>query len=1062
MVCSHVDHMRGGKPILRPAPFLLLLSVVLLGSLVVVFTSENGAGLTFSTTESGNWNHAAVWGGAGVPGATHTAIINPGHEVSLVVDESVKNLYVGGTLYTDSFNFETLRDCVVNGSFVANSSALIQHQYLDINGGTYSHQSGQISITNIDGNGYALDNDGTMMTTSDIVISSWQDANIFVDFSGLGETWNVEYSGNKSLVLLGQDGQHFNGNLTIGQNATAYLSQPSWSITVDGTFDVFGQWGHGSLEGAHNIGALTVNDGATYYASQGENRISTSLRINETASFHHENSFINSTGSLVNFYPGGHSFYDLLIWDSSLNIRENITIEHWVNYSSQLPDKPWWRIGDPELHLWNNLTFTLGTESSSGYVWSGSDQDEFYLHGPGEFLIRGASEEYFGNIRGNEFNYASMPIVGLQWINWVTEDNGARTNLVEDAQKYILYGNSSCYATLGLNNVGCTLDLNGFTWSVSYGGVTMESGTILIGPGNLTLGTGGTSDIQSNLNITHITSNGNDIQIWTNASVIVEDIEYLKDQDRNGNPTQLILKDGATLEFTTTTGLVANNTILDVDGTFDNMAAITGPPDWHLDVDQLNDWMVIFANISNCNNVGSQPFTYLGVNWTGNTNVDTVAPVIESSLAEGYAWDRTNTHDFLINITVSDMSFVFDVFYEIYASNGTLMAQGSTDWTEFGELHQVLWNTSNVSMASWMPGDYTILITTNDSHNPAKTKVAKERAQNMVCDIDGEEIGSKKDLKESKEKPGKSIKFKQFEGSDIFTLDFMADKADTKHDVKWRIRENNFKLGFMVKLKNGEDRVQLTISSERITYLPNSNYHGHFIIGPTRSYFFDLEDFHLDGGLIEVSKKQIDGGNESYTITLTHPSWGKGGGWVYIDPLAGSVNTGTLEINWTLVITPTIVSPANNSNVKNQNWANLIVSVGDIGNITANITFYDASDDSVIGTGSTVGDGTLQVNWTGLAWNHVDYSWYSTCEILGYNGSSSIQYFSTSTRSSSTTIDPPSGGGGGGGSSGGGSASEPTPDQSSNTLIITIMGALIITIIGVWAFFEYFEEGLSK
>jgi len=1047
---------------MRPASYLLILSVIIACVLVVVIASDNGAGLTFSTTESGNWNHAAVWGGAGVPGATHTAIINPGHEVTLVVDESVKNLYVDGTPYTDSFNFQTLRDCSVNGSFIANNSALIQHQYLVINGGMYSHQTGQILITNIDGNGYALDNDGTMMTTSDIVISSWQDTNILVDFSGSGETWNVEYSGNKSLVLLGQDGQHFYGNLTIGADATAYLSQSSWSITVDGTFDVFGQWGHGSLEGAHNIGTLTVNDGATYYASIGENRISISLRINETATFHHENSLINSTGSSVNLYPGGHSFYDLLIWDSSLHIRENITIEHWVNYSSQLPDKPWWRIGDPELHLWNNLTFTLGTSSSSGYVWSGADQDEFYLHGPGEFLLKGASEDYYGNIRGNEFNYAGMPIVGLQWINWVTEDSGARTNLVEDAQKYVLYGNSSCYATLGLNNVGCTLDLNGFTWSVSYGGVSMETGTILLGPGNLTLGTGGTSDIQSNINLTHITSNGNDLQFGTNVTATLEYIAYLTDQDRNGNPTRLVLSDGTTLEFTTTTGLIANNSILDVDGTFENMAVLTGPPDWHLDVDQLNDWSVIFANVSYCNNVGSQPFTFLGINWTGNTNVDTVAPVIESSLSEGYAWDRTGGPEFLINITVSDLSFVFDISYHIYASNGTLMANGSTDWTEFGELHQVLWNTSNVSMSSWMPGDYNITMTTNDSHNPVKTKVAKERAQNMVCDIDGEEIGSKKDTKEAKEKPGKTIKFKQFEGSDIFTIEFLSEKLDTKHDVKWRVKENNFKLGFRVKMKNGEDTVRLNISAEILTYLPNSNYHGHFLIGNTNSYFFDLEDFHLEGGLISVSQKNISEGNAVYTITLTHPTWGKTGGWVYIDPLAGSVNTGTLEVNWTLVIAPEIISPANNSNVKNQNWANLIISVSDIGNLTANITFYDASDDSVIGTGSTIGDGTLQVNWTGLSWNHADYAWYSTCEIYGYNGSSPVHYFSTYTRTSSTTVNPPSGGGGGGGGLGSGGSSESGSEPASNTLIIAIAAALIITIFGVWAFFEYFEEGVSK
>jgi len=209
-------------------------------------------------------------------------------------------------------------------------------------------------------------------------------------------------------------------------------------------------------------------------------------------------------------------------------------------------------------------------------------------------------------------------------------------------------------------------------------------------------------------------------------------------------------------------------------------------------------------------------------------------------------------------------------------------------------------------------------------------------------------------------------------------------------------------------------------------------------------------------------EKSYANGNESYTVNLSHPEWGKNGGWVYIDPLAGSVNTGTLEINWTLVITPEIVSPRNNSGIKNQQWANLIVSVSNIEGLTANITFFDAEDDSVIGIGSTAGDGTLQVNWSGLAWNHANYAWYATCEILGYNGSSPISYFSTLTTTPSSSVSSPSGGGGGNGLGGGGPASDSSSHTSSNILIIIIMGALIITVIGVWAFLEFFEEGISK
>jgi len=1046
------------KSILR----ILLLAILISVSFWYLF-SYNGTGLVFSTTESGPWNSAPVWGGAGVPGSLDTAVINTGHEVSVAYNDDVGSLYLDGTLYSDDYTFETLDICVVNGSFVANDSAQIQHKSLDINGGgTYTHTSGQMFITGLDANGYSVDNDGSMTTTSDIIISSWQDTNILTDLSGAGSVWNMEYTGNQTLVLTGISPNQFLGNLTIGPNASAYLSQNDATLQVDGTFNVHGTWGHGSLSGPHNLGTLVVHDSAEYYPSQGENRISTSFRINETATFHQGTSVINITGTSVSLYPGGQALYDLLIWDTALNIYENITIEHWVNYSSQLPDKPFARIGSPEMHLWDNLTFTLGTDSTSGYVWSGSNLKEFSLHGPGEFRIRGANEAYFGNIRGNQFEYAGMPIVGLQWINWVTEDNGVRTNLVNETEKYILYGNCSGYSTLALNYPGCTLDLNGFTWTISYNGIDMDPETILQGPGTLSLGIGGTSYFKGAINLTRITTKGNDITLSTNTSIVVDSIEYLTDQDRSGNPPRLIMNDGTVLNFQTTIGLQANNTYLDIDGSFENMAVLTGPSGWHLNVDQLNDWVVIFANVSNCNNSGSQAFTFLGVNWTGNTYVDTVAPIIESSLAENATWDRTSTPDFLINITVSDMSFVYDIQYAIYASNGTLMASGTTDWTEFGELHQVLWDTSNLSVSDWIPGNYNMSISTNDSHNPVKTKIAKDRARSMVCELDDEEIGYTKPKKETKEKPAKKISFKHSSGANLFHIEFAANKTDTRHDVKWRTVENNFKLGFQVKLPNGEDTVQFTISSEAITYLPESNYHGHFLIGTTSSYFFDLEDFHLEGGFIQVAEKSYANGNESYTVNLSHPEWGKNGGWVYIDPLAGSVNTGTLEINWTLVITPEIVSPRNNSGIKNQQWANLIVSVSNIEGLTANITFFDAEDDSVIGIGSTAGDGTLQVNWSGLAWNHANYAWYATCEILGYNGSSPISYFSTLTTTPSSSVSSPSGGGGGNGLGGGGPASDSSSHTSSNILIIIIMGALIITVIGVWAFLEFFEEGISK
>jgi len=70
---------------MRPALHLLILGVFLSVSFLII-VSDNGAGLVFSTSQSGNWNYAPVWGGAGVPGQDDIAIsMKSPHSIGTIV-----------------------------------------------------------------------------------------------------------------------------------------------------------------------------------------------------------------------------------------------------------------------------------------------------------------------------------------------------------------------------------------------------------------------------------------------------------------------------------------------------------------------------------------------------------------------------------------------------------------------------------------------------------------------------------------------------------------------------------------------------------------------------------------------------------------------------------------------------------------------------------------------------------------------------------------------------------------------------------------------------------------
>jgi hypothetical protein len=97
---------------------------------------------------------------------------------------------------------------------------------------------------------------------------------------------------------------------------------------------------------------------------------------------------------------------------------------------------------------------------------------------------------------------------------------------------------------------------------------------------------------------------------------------------------------------------------------------------------------------------------------------------------------------------------------------------------------------------------------------------------------------------------------------------------------------------------------------------------------------------------------------------------------------------------WKPPLKPTDPKPANNSENVSINPL-LSVIVTDPDNDTMNVTFYNASDDSIIGTAANISNGTrANVTWPNLAYN-TTYSWYAVANDSVYETRSDIWNFTT-------------------------------------------------------------------
>jgi len=127
-------------------------------------------------------------------------------------------------------------------------------------------------------------------------------------------------------------------------------------------------------------------------------------------------------------------------------------------------------------------------------------------------------------------------------------------------------------------------------------------------------------------------------------------------------------------------------------------------------------------------------------------------------------------------------------------------------------------------------------------------------------------------------------------------------------------------------------------------------------------------DFMGESGEIGTFQVTVDG--KTYNTIPATFNVPQGGG---LFPLNLTINTSSEQVN-TCPDVPTNPSPSDGATHRPTSLT-LSVNVNDFDGNTMTVTFYDASDDSTIGTDSVAGSGTASVTWSGLD-NSETYQWY--------------------------------------------------------------------------------------
>ena len=263
---------------------------------------------TFASTQSGSWNSAATWGGAGVPGCADTVTISGGTTVTEDASQCSGDLTVNGTLdMTNDFFFFEGTTFTNNGALIS-STPYGEFRFNGVGGaggttqnlagtGTYN-TNGRVdfhtlfSTTVVPASGAVLNGLTNWTIDGGSVLSL---SNNFV-VNGLTGSGQTTFFNNSTISGSGILKTHNNVTINSGGIITALLEVVSGTTSASG-----GNSG--------NFGPITVDSGATLFES-GNVAANGDLTVNGTLDMSNQYFFFGGTtftnnGALISSAASG-------------------------------------------------------------------------------------------------------------------------------------------------------------------------------------------------------------------------------------------------------------------------------------------------------------------------------------------------------------------------------------------------------------------------------------------------------------------------------------------------------------------------------------------------------------------------------------------------------------------------------------------------------------------------------------------------------------------------------------------------------------------------------------
>jgi autotransporter-associated beta strand protein len=590
-------------------------------------SQKNGQGLFLSVTKTasvtGNWNNTGTWGGASLPTASDSILINSGVTVTLTSDLTTTGTIIlsgSGTIEMNGFNLKA-NSLVSSGSSIINNSGASKTVSIMLMSGTATFSgilSGSIALIK-NGSGKQVLTGNNSFTGG----STISGGTLEIGSGGIAGLVLGPIVNNASLIFNRSDVFSFDGNLsgtgTLEKNGTGTLTLNGVNTFTNTTSILAGilKLGSTSALGASTKGTSVTNgavldlNGINYAGSE-------TLTLNGTG--------INNGGALINTSATAATYYGLLTLLSSTSIVCNSGDINLTNTG---------------IILGSGFTLTLGG-TGTGYITSGIGilAGSLVKQENGVWTLSASSGAFSGGtiVTGGRLRVTAATALGSGSVTVNPGSNlmfGSSSNL-SIANNIILKGSSGNpdYPSLnheggtGLVNITGSITLDGNS-EIGMGGSASNNMTIngvISGTGNLILD-------EANQAITHsIILNG--ANTYSGTTTISGGTVYLGTGSNIPNGSALIVNGNLDMYgFSETVGSLAGT------GTIDNNAGASPVTLTMGENNTSTSYSGTILNSSqtlNLTKVGTGTFTLSGANnYKGITQINEGTLKLNNPLALG-------------------------------------------------------------------------------------------------------------------------------------------------------------------------------------------------------------------------------------------------------------------------------------------------------------------------------------------------------------------------------------------------------------------------------------------